>query len=65
MTRFIFILILLYINQYPIITLKTPRIISNQSFNIEEYGTVKFNCLIEQRVLAAWRISLRHDSIYR
>jgi hypothetical protein len=45
--------------------LQTPRIIANKSFNIEEYGTIKFDCLIEQCLLAAWRISLRHDNIYR
>lgn len=47
------------------IMLQTPRIISNKSFNIEEYGTFKFDCLIEQRTLAAWRINSRHDNIYR
>ncbi|CAF1007423.1 unnamed protein product [Rotaria sordida] len=45
--------------------LQTSHIISNKSFNIEEYETVKFDCLIEQHILAAWRISLRHDNIYR
>jgi hypothetical protein len=45
--------------------LQTSHIISNKSFHIEEYGKIKFDCLIEQRILAAWRISLRHDSIYR
>ncbi len=65
MTYFIFIFILLYINQHPIIMLQTSRIISNKSFNIEEYGTMKFDCLIEQRILAAWRINLRHNNIYR
>jgi hypothetical protein len=44
---------------------QTSRIISNKTFNIEEYGTVKFDCLIEQRILVTWRISLRHDTIYR
>ncbi len=57
--------ILLCLNQHSILMLQTPRIIANKSFNIEEYGTIKFDCLIEQCLLAAWRISLRHDNIYR
>jgi len=48
-----------------IIMFQTSHIISNKSFNIEEYRTVKFDCLIEQRILTAWRINLRHDNIYR
>jgi len=55
----------LCLNQQAVITLKISRIISNKSFNIEEYGTIKFGCLVEQRILAAWRISLRHNNIYR
>ncbi|CAF1586889.1 unnamed protein product [Rotaria sp. Silwood1] len=45
--------------------LQNLHIISNKTFNIEEYGTVKFDCLIEPYILAAWRISLRHNNIYR
>ncbi|CAF4992432.1 unnamed protein product, partial [Rotaria sp. Silwood1] len=65
MTNFFCILILLYINQYNINMLQNLHIISNKTFNIEEYGTVKFDCLIEPYILAAWRISLRHNNIYR
>jgi len=65
MTHIFFIFIALCLNQQAVITLKISRIISNKSFNIEEYGTIKFSCLIEQRILAAWRISLRHNNIYR
>lgn len=45
--------------------LEISRIISNKSFNIEEYGTIQFDCFIENTILAAWRIHLRHDNIYR
>ncbi len=65
MTHMYVIFIVLCLNRQAIITLKIPRIISNKSFNIEEYGNIKFSCLIEQRILAAWRISLRHNNIYR
>ncbi len=61
----LFILILLFSNQHPILMLLPFSIISNQSFHIEEYGTVKFDCLVEHRILAAWRVSLRHDNIHR
>jgi hypothetical protein len=57
--------LLLCIHQHTILMLQISRIISNKSFNIEEYGTVQFNCLIGQHKIAAWRISLPHDDIYR
>ncbi|CAF4750447.1 unnamed protein product, partial [Rotaria sp. Silwood2] len=66
MINFLFIFILLCITQHSIVMmLQTSRIVSNKSFHIEEYGTVKFDCLIEQNILAAWLIGLRHDNIYR
>jgi hypothetical protein len=65
MFHLFFTFILLCIHQHTIIMLQIPRIISNKTFNIEEYSTVKFDCLIEQHKIAAWRISLRHDNIYR
>ena len=58
-------LVLLFQNQQGIYTLQFPGIISNESFYIEEYGTVRFDCFIEEDLLAAWRIRLRHDEIYR
>ncbi|CAF1042307.1 unnamed protein product [Adineta steineri] len=45
--------------------LQIPRIISNKSLNIEEYSSVKIDCLLEQRQLVAWRINFRYDNIYR
>lgn len=47
------------------IMLQNLRIISNRTFNIEEYETIRFNCLIEQGILTAWRVNLRHDNIYQ
>jgi hypothetical protein len=65
MNHFFFIFILLSINEHIILMFQTARIISNKSYNIEEYGTVKFDCTIEKGILAAWRVNLRHDDIYR
>ncbi|CAF2973773.1 unnamed protein product [Rotaria socialis] len=45
--------------------LQNSRIISNKTYNIEEYGTVNFDCSIEEHTLVAWRVSLHHDNIYR
>lgn len=59
------ILILLYESQYNVQMFQISRLISNKSYNIEEYGTVYFDCLLEQHILVAWRINLRHANIYR
>ncbi|CAF3467021.1 unnamed protein product [Rotaria socialis] len=36
--------------------LQNSRIISNKTYNIEEYGTVNFDCSIEEHTLVAWRV---------
>ena len=62
---FFFITTLLCINQCAIHMLQSSRIISNQSVNIEEHRTVKLDCSSKKHLIAAWRVSLSHDNIYR
>lgn len=45
--------------------LSTIRLISNQTFYIEEYETAKFDCRIDRYFLFAWRIQFRSDDTFR
>ena len=65
MTDILLSIILVFLNQQYIDSTVLPRIISNESFHIEEYRTIEFDCFTGEHLLAAWRIRLRHDDLYR